>query len=507
MQKKLSRLTAFNLDNNKKSQVDETLKAQAQRLADGNPRLLEWLDKVLQSNVNVAEILNRLETDPVELREKVLAKQLLQQMDDTMRDILQRGLVFELPVPREALEVVCEGIVDLDNYINKAIALGLLEVSPDRSLRVPRILPLKLPVIATVGNNPQNVIATQESNLQNVIETDTDVIATQGNSNSQNVIATQGSNPQPTAIETDTTVIATQESNPKHSQISPEIFKTASQVLYRLWWESAETSTEEQKLEIHRLALLGKEKEIVANVASNLANNWWHKSRYRETVEFCKSTLEVTEDYRVLKEMAYCQQNLGEVEQALENYQQAKKLCPSEDERGTAFIYHCLAIIYQQQGKVDDALALHQQSFDLYEKIGDQQGKAASLHCLGMIYQQQGKVDEAIALHQQSLDIKEKIGDQQGKAASLHCLGIIYQQQGKLDDAIALFQQSLELEEKIGNVHGRAMTLWWLGDIAQQQGNNSTALEYLQESFEILQRIKSPYAQSVKEMIDGIRGE
>jgi hypothetical protein len=34
---------------------------------------------------------------------------------------------------------------NVDEYINRAIALGLLEVSPDESLRVPRILPLKLP--------------------------------------------------------------------------------------------------------------------------------------------------------------------------------------------------------------------------------------------------------------------------------------------------------------------------------------------------------------------------
>ncbi|WP_082650651.1 CHAT domain-containing protein [Mastigocoleus testarum] len=210
LRKKLSRLTAFNQnnqDNQAQSQVDETLKAQAQRLADGNPRLLEWLDKVLlRSDVDVAEILNRLETDPVELREQVLAKQLLQQMDDTMRGILQRGLVFELPVPREALEVVCENIADLDNYIDKAVALGLLEVSPEQSLRVPRILPLKLPVIATVGNNPQDVIATQVR-----------AAFPQGNSN-----------PQATVIETDTTIITAQESNPKQSQISPEIFKAAS---------------------------------------------------------------------------------------------------------------------------------------------------------------------------------------------------------------------------------------------------------------------------------------
>jgi hypothetical protein len=43
LRKKCSRLTAFDA----KSQVDEALQSQARRLADGNPRLLEWLDKVL----------------------------------------------------------------------------------------------------------------------------------------------------------------------------------------------------------------------------------------------------------------------------------------------------------------------------------------------------------------------------------------------------------------------------------------------------------------------------
>jgi hypothetical protein len=54
--------------------------------------------------------------------------------------MLPRGLVFELPVPREAIAAVCESIPNLDKQINRAVALGLLEVSPDESLRVPRIL-------------------------------------------------------------------------------------------------------------------------------------------------------------------------------------------------------------------------------------------------------------------------------------------------------------------------------------------------------------------------------
>ena len=515
LRKKLNSLAAFK----ETSQVDETLQAKAQRLADGNPRLLEWLDKLLQSNVDVAAILDKLADDSVELREQVLAEELLQQMDDTMREMLQLGLVFELPVPREALEIVCENIVDLGNYIDKAIALGLLEVSPDESLRVPRILPLDKTI----------VIATTESNC--------------------------------------------------------EIFKIAAQVLYRLWWEDVESSTEEQVLEIHRLALLGRETEIAAKIASVLGNRWKNQSRFREAVKLCKSTLDITQDYRVLHSLARSEAELGDVELAEQHYQQALEHCPQEDETQKASIIHNLAIIYAQlgdvdnaialyqqsldldekigdvqgkaaslhqlaiiyaqlgevdnaialyqqsleldekignvqgkaaslhqlagiyaqRGEVDNAIALYQQSFDLYEKIGNVQGKAASLHCLAIIYAQLGDVDNAIALHQQSFDLYEKIGNVQGKAASLHCLAIIYAQRGDVDNAIALHQQSLDLYEKIGDVQGKAMTLWWLGHIAQEQGDFKTALEYLQESFEILQRIKSPDAQTVKEIIDRIR--
>jgi hypothetical protein len=84
--------------------------------------------------------LARLETNSVELRQKVLAQALLEQIDPTLEEILRRGFVFELPVPREAIAAVCEEIPSLDTQINRAVALGLLEVSPDESLRVPRIL-------------------------------------------------------------------------------------------------------------------------------------------------------------------------------------------------------------------------------------------------------------------------------------------------------------------------------------------------------------------------------
>lgn len=426
--KKLNRLAAFNQENKQKSQVEETLQAKAQQLADGNPRLLEWLDKLLLSDVDVEVILEKLELDSGELREQVLAEELLQQMDDTMREMLQLGLVFELPVPREALEAVCETIAKSQQYIDKAIALGLLEVSPDSSVRVPRILPLEFSHQDLDTDNVNTVIATTGSNLK--------------------------------------------------------IFKIAAKVLYRLWWEE-ERATEEQVLEIHRLGLLGREGEIAAEITNQLTNYWIKISRFREAVKLCKLTLDITEDYRVLHNLARLETQLGDMEVAKQHYQQALQLYPLKEEKEKGAIIHNLANIYSRQGNFQQAISLYQKSLKLYKSLGIVEGIAGTLHQLAGIYTQQGKIDDAIALYQESLQLAEISGDMHNKAATLHCLGNIYMQQGNFDQAIFLYEESFELKECIGDLQGKAVTLHCLGLIFAQQRKIDKAIPLLQQSLGI----------------------
>ncbi|MEH2185851.1 MAG: tetratricopeptide repeat protein [Nostoc sp.] len=511
LRKKCNLLTAFGAE----SQVDEALKSQAQKLADGNPRLLEWLDKILQnSTVDVAAILNRLAADPVELREQVLAEALLAQMDTTMQKMLSRGLVFELPVPREALATVCENIANLEHYISRAVALGLLEVSHDQALRVPRILPVQLP---------------------------------------------------------------------KDGEV---LHKQAAEVLYRLWWEEAETRIEEQQLEIHRLALLGKVDKIALEIAGKLASYWKSQSRFREAVQLCKSTLEIAEDYLVLHQLARSEQALGEVSKAQDHYQKALDQCPAKDEKEKAAIIHNFGYLKADRGEIEAAIALYQQSLAITEQIGDVQGKATTLHEMGRLKANRGEIEEATALYEQSLAITEPIGDVETKAATLHNLGslkadrgeikealIFYKQSlviteqignvqgqaatlhqlgilkansgeikeaialyerslalkeqigdiggqavtlqqlgilkansGEIKEAIALYKQSFAITEQIGDVQGQAMTLWCLGHIAEQQGDYNQALDYLQPALEILQRIQSPDAEKVRQMVARVQG-
>ena len=270
LQKKCDRLEAFSAE----SKVEEALQSPAKKLADGNPRLLEWLDKILlDKTVDQQAILESLADNPVKLREQVLAKSLLEQMDESMGEFLSRGLVFELPVPREALAAVCESIPELDRQIERAVALGLLEVSPDKSLRVPRILPLQLPE-------------------------DADTLHKQG------------------------------------AEVLYRLWWTEAESSVEekcLWVDRSKSSVEEKCLEIHRLGMLAKAEDIAVSLGDSIATGWVNSSRYREAWKLSQGTLEVGEDYRLLNTIARAEGVLGLVDEAIAHYQQADKLCPVED--------------------------------------------------------------------------------------------------------------------------------------------------------------------------------
>ncbi|MEJ1929563.1 tetratricopeptide repeat protein [Nostoc sp. NIES-2111] len=480
--KKYNRLDSFNGS----WQFQPDLPERAKKAADGNPRLLEWLDKILQNSPKSPEaergvemILQKMADAEEKFREDILAQVLLKQQTPGLRKMLEKLLVYELPVPQAAISPICEDISSWESHKQRAEILGLLEVTltnnTERLYRVPRIL-------SPLLEFPEN---------------------------------------------------------PK----GEELYKQAAQILYRLWWE-AETSTETQKLEIHRLALFGKDEEIAGKIASALAENLRDQSRFREAVQLCKSTLEVTQDYLVLVQLGRNESQLGEVEQAQKHYQQAFQLCPEKDETEKAAIIHNLAYIYVEQGDVEQAITLYNESLEIKQRIGDVQGQAATLHELGRIYSNKGEVEQAIALYHESLsiserignvqtqaatlhelghiyakkgdveqaialyheslDIEERIGNVQGKAATLHQLAIIYANKGEVEQAINLFQQSLEINEHIGYAQGKAMTLLWLGSLAEKQGEYAQATSYLQPALEILQKLKSPYIEPTQAMLERI---
>ena len=166
-----------------------------------------------------------------------------------------------------------------------------------------------------------------------------------------------------------------------------------------------------------------------------------------------------------------------------------------------------LGIAYRSRSEYPTAKHYLEQALDLAKDDEELRYlKANTLHELGVSYANQGKVAKAIAFYEESLELKEKIGDVQGKAATLHCLAIIYATQGEVAKAIAFYQQSLELKEQIGDSRGKAATFAMLGQLlADKKGDFGKALNYLQQSLDILQHLRSPDAETVRQLIAGVQ--
>ncbi|WP_193200668.1 CHAT domain-containing protein [Nostoc sp. MG11] len=148
LQKKLSRLKAFNSED-----IDRNLIEQAKTLADGNPRLLEWLNDEVLLGEDAETKLSQYEASSEGWKEKLIwfkeNTPKLQIDNKSVERIISHCLIFEIPVPRQALEAVCESNKE---QLSPAIELGLIEVSPEpdeskRLYRVSRILPNIIPNI------------------------------------------------------------------------------------------------------------------------------------------------------------------------------------------------------------------------------------------------------------------------------------------------------------------------------------------------------------------------
>ena len=155
LEKKLKRLDNFN-----SGKIDEKLIERGLKLADGNARLLEWLDKDVFGCEDIEGKLSQLESSSEDWQGKIIWSELYAQIDEKIVWVLSHCLVFEIPVPMLAFEAVCESIYGYQEQLNRGIDLGLIEVSSEveeseRVYRVSRILPriissVKLPEVPEV---------------------------------------------------------------------------------------------------------------------------------------------------------------------------------------------------------------------------------------------------------------------------------------------------------------------------------------------------------------------
>ncbi|MDJ0680263.1 MAG: tetratricopeptide repeat protein [Xenococcaceae cyanobacterium MO_167.B52] len=211
----------------------------------------------------------------------------------------------------------------------------------------------------------------------------------------------------------------------------------------------------------------------LANLYSDLGGVYLSRSREGTSVDYQKEqnlaidyfqkAIKLQEELNLEIELADSLNNLAELYQSQEKYQQAELLCRQaleltkkllgEEHPDVAGSLNNLALLYKLQKKYQQAEDSYFQALELTKKLlGEEHPSvAASLNNLALLYKSQGKYQRAELLCFQALELREKLlgKEHPDVASSLNNLALLYKSQGKYQDAEFLCLQALKLRVKL----------------------------------------------------------
>jgi tetratricopeptide (TPR) repeat protein len=480
--------------------VDKELQQQVREIADGYPRLLNWLDKVLQDDsLDRESILTALKNTQQEYLENILAKKLLEQQEPELQRMLERCTIFELPVPLVVLKSICKDLVGFDRYVARSKALGLLESGLTEGLvRVPKVLGLetredrrKLAAQAVkVLDSKWNGSSTSANEEQQVeihrlamLGGDGDIAVKMSQRLSTSWIDVSRFRAARTLCE-ETLVL----------QKDGTIIYNLSKIYRTLGDLQKALDYAQQSLKIYREIGNRQGEADSLSQQSGIYDNLRELDKAlklsEQSLEICREIGNRQGQAACLYQMSIIYRNLKELDKALSFSQQSIEICREiKDRMGEGNSLHQLSIIYNKSKKFEQALLLSEQSIEICREFGNRLGEAGSLHQMSIIYHDSKKFEQALSLSEQSIEIRREIGNRQGEAASLHQISMIYSSLKEFDRSLFHSKQSNAIHTEIHNRPGEARSLFQIAKIYINLKDFDKALSCFQQSRAIFREI------------------
>jgi DNA-binding SARP family transcriptional activator/predicted ATPase/Tfp pilus assembly protein PilF len=174
--------------------------------------------------------------------------------------------------------------------------------------------------------------------------------------------------------------------------------------------------------------------------------------------------------------------HLGELEQALSCFSQARELFNSPGHPGLAHVMNETGLILIKQSQFDEALGKFHQALDINERLDDLTEISTTLGNIGHGHQQ--KADYAVALSHidRALSLAQSIGYKQGIVKQSLGRGGVLLEQGELAEASEAFTAAHDLSSGLGYTRGIINSQIFLGSIGYAQGNIEVAQNWYQKA-------------------------
>jgi len=189
---------------------------------------------------------------------------------------------------------------------------------------------------------------------------------------------------------------------------------------------------------------------------------------------------------RALGEKGSALGQLGEKQEALSMYQQAKELSASiGDKPQVAFTAQGIGVVLRAQGDYVGAKKMFEEALAIRRESGDQKGIASGLNGIAVVLTHQGDLAGATKLFEQSLAINREIGNKSGISAALGNIGGLLSDKGELASAKEKFQEALALQRELGMKSYEAISLGNLAELTLMEGNVAAAHKMFEEALAI----------------------
>jgi tetratricopeptide (TPR) repeat protein len=228
----------------------------------------------------------------------------------------------------------------------------------------------------------------------------------------------------------------------------------------------------------------------IGNSYKNLGNVERAIDYYQQALQFTRETGDRRGEGAALNNLGLAYKDLGQYERAIDFYQQYLTMAREiGDRRGEGNALGNLGVAYNDLGQYERAIDFSQQHLTMAREIGDRRGEGNALGNLGLAYYSLGQYERAIDFHQQSLTIAREIGDRRGEGNALGNLGLVHKSLGQYERAINFYQQALDILREIGDRRGEVIALGNLGNTYHNLGQYERAIDFHQQSLTIAREI------------------
>ena len=197
--------------------------------------------------------------------------------------------------------------------------------------------------------------------------------------------------------------------------------------------------------------------------------------------------------------LGHAQAHLADYDAAEANMRRALDIFHDLEDRGNeAVVMNGLGLMYERQGRYEEALAVTLDALRMLKAVGHWWTQATLENSSGWLYAHLGQYDEALSHCMRALSLHRESGHRGGAGDTLDSLGYIYRQIGDYASSRDYYQQAVALYHEIGDSFSEGQSLTGLGDTHAGEGNPALARIVWVRAAALLDTLPHPLGDQVR---------